>query len=100
MAEWSSTTTSTALSYLKIDLGILNATSYDARLTSIINSSISAIEREGVSTLSDSADDIQLVVMYSSWIWRRRDSAEGMPRMLRWHLNNRIFSEKASEEDE
>ena len=51
------------------------------------------IAREGV-TLADDVGDNQLVVMYAAWTWRRRDSGEGMPRMLRYALNNRIFAEK------
>ena len=54
------------------------------------------IEREGATALDLSTlEDKQLVVMYAAWLWRRRDTQEGMPRMLRWALNNRIFSEKA-----
>jgi hypothetical protein len=85
------------LKSLKVDLGILNTTAYDERLTEIIKSSYQMIVREGVATLNvDTLEDAQLIVMYSAWIWRRRDSGEGMPRMLRWALNNRILSEKAN----
>ena len=81
---------------LKVDLGILRTTAYDTRLTEIIKSSEAMIIREGVSTLNvDNLEDAQLVVMYSAWTWRRRDTGEGMPRMLRWALNNRIMGEKA-----
>lgn len=55
------------------------------------------IVREGAATLNvDTLDDAQLVVMYSAWIWRRRDTGEGMPRMLRYQLNNRVLGEKAN----
>ena len=85
------------LKSLKIDIGILSTTAYDERLTEIIKSSYQMIIREGVSTLNaDSLEDAQLIVMYSAWTWRRRDSSEGMPRMLRWALNNRVLSEKAN----
>ena len=97
MAAWTNETTATALALLKVDLGILNSTAYDQRLTAIIDATVSAVIREGVSTLSDSAEDIQLVVMYAEWLWRKRDSGEGMPRNLRWLLNNRIMSEKMQE---
>ena len=96
MAAWSSTTTASALALLKVDLGILNSTAYDTRLTALINASVSAVIREGVSTLSDSAEDMQMIVMYAGWLWRKRDTGEGIPRNLRWMLNNRIMSEKAS----
>lgn len=86
---------SAILSSLKVDLGILNTTAYDTRLTEIIKSSFLMIEREGAKLNVDLPDDAQLVVMYSAWQWRRRDSGEGMPRMIRYALNNRVLGEKA-----
>lgn len=75
---------------LKIDLGI-TTNAYDSRLEQYLDYAKSEITREGVS-LSES--DSQLVIMYAAWTWRRRDSGDGMPRMLRYALNNRVFSEK------
>lgn len=95
MAEWSNITTATCLTMVKTDLGIMTATAYDTRLTQYIEAAKSAIVREGVTTLSDEVEDVQLVAMYAGWLWRKRDTGEGMPRNLRWMLNNRIFSEKA-----
>lgn len=88
------------LTMLKTDLGIRTSTAYDARLTQLLTAAESAIRKEGASTL-DASDplDQQLIVMYAAWLWRRRDNMEGMPRMLRWTLNNRIFSEKAGATD-
>jgi hypothetical protein len=83
----------TILTMLKVDLGIRNTTAYDARLTQYISAAKQAITREGA-TLQPVAEDMQLIVMYAAWLWRRRDSGEGMPRMLRYSLNNRVFSEK------
>lgn len=86
-------TPSTLLVMLKTDLGI-TTTAYDDRLTQILASASSAIAAEGVGTL-DASDplDAQLIVMYAAWLWRRRDTMEGMPRMIRWALNNRVFGE-------
>lgn len=86
----------TMLEMLKVDLGIRTATAYDARLQQLLTAAQSAITKEGASTL-DASDplDQQLIVMYAAWLWRRRDSMDGMPRMLRLALNNRVFSEKA-----
>ncbi len=82
------------LASLKIDLGILRTTAYDSRLTEIIKSSFEMITREGATLDVSKPEDAQLVVMYSAWTWRRRDTGEGMPRMLRYQLNNRVFGEK------
>lgn len=93
MAEWSQETTATVLQMVKTDLGI-KANAYDTRLTQYVNSAKSAIIREGAS-LSDAVEDMQIVAMYAGWLWKKRDTGEGMPRNLRWMLNNKIFSEKA-----
>ena len=84
---------STMLQMLKIDLGI-TTTAYDERLSQYLTSARDAITKEGI-TLDDSViSDGNLVVMYAAWMWRKRDTNEGMPRMLRWQLNNRLFGEK------
>lgn len=85
--------TDAKLTMLKVDLGI-TGTAYDDRLSQYISSAEQMIGTEGI-TLTDSAEDKQLVVSYAAWLWRRRDSGNGMPRMLRYLLNNRLFSEKA-----
>ena len=88
------------LTMLKTDLGIRTSTAYDARLGQLLTAAETAIRKEGASTL-DASDplDQQLIVMYAAWLWRRRDNMEGMPRMLRWTLNNRIFGEKVGVTD-
>lgn len=84
------------LSRLKVDIGIKGTTAYDARLGQIIKSSYASIIEEGAATLNaDSERDIELIVMYSAWIWNGRRTGDKMHEMLRWNLNNRIFSEKA-----
>lgn len=85
------------LASLKVDLGILRTTAYDERLTEIIKASYQMIEREGATLNVSTLEDAQLVVMYSAWMWRRRDTGEGMSRMLRYALNNRVLGEKAAE---
>ena len=85
---------SALLSMLKVDLGISTTTSYDERLTQYLTTAQAEIAREGASLEATSTDDMALVVMYAAWLWRKRDNMEGMPRMLRYALNNRIFQEK------
>ena len=90
---------SVILTMLKTDLGI-KSTAYDTRLEQLLTAAENAIKAEGATTLSSTdAVDMQLIVMYAAWLWRRRDSMDGMPRMLRWMLNNRIFGEKAGAAD-
>lgn len=80
---------------LKIDLGI-TATAYDTRLTAYIQAAQAQIEREGI-TLQSSVDDDTLTIKYAAWMWRKRDTGDGMPRMLRYALNNRLFAQKMEE---
>ena len=84
---------STLLAMLKTDLGISSAqTAYNTRLEQLLTAAQDMIIKEGASDL-DASDrlDQQLIVMYAAWLWRRRDNMDGMPRMLRWSLNNRVF---------
>lgn len=79
--------------------------------TTTIESTTTTIDDEGNETttttteISYEVDDANLIVMYASWLYRKRVddslsgytseiSATGMPRMLRYTLNNRIFSQK------
>ena len=83
------------LEMLKVDLGI-SSTAYDARLNQYLESAQAEIIREGVTFPETLAvEDMQLIVMYASYMWRKRDGNEtGMPRMLRYLLNQRVFSQK------
>lgn len=93
----------TMLEMVKVDLGI-SGTAYDQRLTQYIESAKAALKTEGI-TLTEDISDGNLVVMYAAFLWRKRDysakyageSNVGMPRMLRWLINNRVFQEKVSE---
>lgn len=63
-----------------------------------IDASKEYIKREGI-TLVDTIGDAMLVTMYAGWLYERRKSGDSyatMPRMLRWNLNNRLFSEHIS----
>lgn len=86
----------TMLTALKVDLGI-TTTAYDDRLGQYLQAAREAIETEGIN-LTESVSDGNLVVMYAAHLWRKRDTQEGMPRMLRWMMNNRLFSQKMTEE--
>lgn len=82
------------LTMTKANLAIVNDT-WDEYLIDLIQAARQSIAREGI-TLSDTMEDTNLVVMYTSYLYRKRTGdAAGMPRMLRYALNNRLFSEKA-----
>lgn len=82
------------LTILKYNLDIIpDDTSRDEYLLQLISAARALIEREGA-TLEETIEDGQLIVMYAAYLYRKRATDEPMPRMLRWALNNRIFSEK------
>lgn len=82
---------------LKMDLQI-TTTAYDELLSQMISSAEGMIAREGIVLDSKKAEDTQLVVMYAAYLYRRRrDENPAMPRMLRFALNNRLFSQKAGD---
>ena len=107
------------LEMLKANLEIINSLK-DKYLSQLIETAEKEIKREGVTftttevqttttttttEISYEVDDANLIVMYASWLYRKRVddslsgytsaiSATGMPRMLRYTLNNRIFSQK------
>lgn len=88
------------LGRLKIDIGILNSTAYDARLTSLLNVAQKEIEREGITLdLDNSVDDGELLIDYARFMWqaRRGENPEAtLPRSLRYRLNNRLFGPERS----
>jgi len=70
-----------------------------AFLSSLIAVAKTEITREGVTLDMTSLDDVQTVAMYAAYLYRKRAEQEnGMPRMLRYRLNNRIFAEKTAKE--
>ncbi len=83
------------LTMLQVDLGELYPSEQrKAFLQQAIGAARAFISREGIN-LTESIEDGQLVEMYAAYLVRKRANDTGMPRMLRWALNNRLFSQKA-----
>ena len=81
---------SAILDMVKVDLGI-SSPAYNQRLAQYIAAAAQAIEEEGAALDLERPASLQLVAMYVEYLWRRRDTGDGMPRMLRYALNNAIF---------
>lgn len=80
---------------VKQNLSIMH-TAQDEYLVSLISTSESSIKEEGITLDLGDAKDVNLVVMYTAYLFRKRaEDNPVMPRMLRYALNNRLFSEKA-----
>lgn len=86
------------LTALKVDLQI-STDKMDTYLVKMIQAAKSYIQTEGIQ-LTCSTGDGMLVEMYAAYLYRRRrEENVAMPRMLRWALNNRLFSQKAGMAD-
>lgn len=80
---------------LKLDLQ-MQTDVFDEYLLHLLDTAEERIGREGI-RLTASADDESLRVMYAAYLYRKRASKDSsMPRMLRYALNNRLFSQKGA----
>lgn len=87
----SNTSETQMLARLKIDLGIVNSTVYDSRLTSLLSVAKSEIEKEGAKIDDATIEDQELIIDYARYLWQSRREPMAEPRSLRWRINNRIF---------
>lgn len=73
-------------------------------LTVYINSAIEFITREGIVLDYETYGDKMLVTLYAAWLYSKRNTTPtsyngevGMPRSLRYNLNNRLFQQKVND---
>lgn len=88
----------TLLERLKIDLGIVNSTLYDERLTYLLNSAQKEVESwigEEVNPENDL--DAELIIDYARWQWISRREPTSMSDSLKYRLNCRAFSKNIPE---
>ena len=83
---------------LKYNLS-LTTTAYDEYLGQLLNAASGMIAREGINLNTNCEEDAQILVMYAAYLFRKRAADNPvMPRMLRYALNNRLFSQKMQED--
>lgn len=85
------------LELTKMNLQLAGSAFDDYLATLIIPAAQEAIRQEGITLDLSEIADCNLVVMYAAYLYRKRAETEasaGMPRMLRYALNNRLFAEK------
>lgn len=88
------------LKMTKSNLQIAGST-WDDYLAQLLTAAQGAIATQGITLDLEKIDDCNLVVMYASYLYRKRaDDNPAMPRMLRYELNNRLFSQKVAAEEE
>lgn len=84
---------------VKADLGILNPdNNTETFLASLITTSIKEIERVGITLSSPyEVEDATLISMYACYLYRKRNTDEGLPRMIKARISNRLMSERMQE---
>ena len=84
------------LELLKANVSAIGSTIYDDLFLSLLTSSVSMIEREGITLDMGSPEDNNLIVGYATWLFQQRENpAMPMPRWLRYNLNNKVLHQKA-----
>jgi hypothetical protein len=84
------------LTALKVDLQISTDAADSAYFLPLIQTAKEYIATEGIVLDESSEGDGMLVVMYAAYLYRSRTNDTGMPRMLRYALNNRLFAQKGT----
>lgn len=86
------------LDILKMDLQIMQDL-HDEYLTKLLELAESDIKKEGIK-LDESLEGSMVVIHYAAYLFRRRAGNEtGMPRYLRYELNNMLMSQKGKRSD-
>lgn len=86
--------TATALALLKMRLNRLpDDTTLDEMLTARITAAAEELEGIGIK-LTDSTDDLLLVVDSAAWAYSNRDQAAGMPEWLKIRRRERWLRER------
>lgn len=84
------------LTMVKANLAITSV-AWNTYLEQLIQVARKEIDREGITIDDEAIDDCNLIVMYASYLYRKRvEDNAAMPRMLRYALNNRVMAEKGA----
>lgn len=85
----------TRLELLKKEVMAYGSSIYDDLLEAKLKQAESEIKRENITLNLSEYDDSMLVINYAKWLWELRETPNApMPRMVRYALNQRIFSRK------
>lgn len=98
------------IQHLELSLDFMDDEAKSAKTTELeqyVETAKEAITYEGVKLDYSSALCVRVVIMYAGWLYENRkvtiqfqqyqDTSASMPRMLRYNLNNLLFSQKIKE---
>lgn len=83
-------TLATCLSLFKLDMSITHNLR-DTLFSNLIQSSAMELVKMGIDLSKESVEDIQLIVEYSTWMYRKRQEDIGLPRNLQFKIHNRVI---------
>lgn len=89
-------TSAEKLQVLKQDLQQMT-TANDILLTNLLELAAQAIKEEGIILVDGNIQHDMIQIQYAAFLFKKRfaDSGEtGIPRYLRWQMNNLLFSQK------
>ncbi len=88
------------LERLKIDIGIINSTTYDTRLLSLLNVAKEEVEKWTAKPVDiTNPRDSELVIDWARWQWISRREPTDMPRSLKYRLDCRLFEQSSGGSD-
>ena len=94
--NYNETTTANVLSMVKINLGI-STTAYDAAIINDVSYARSCLSDFGLILDETDPSEAYLTVMYTTWLWRERETGQKMPRMLEAAMNNKLAHQLMSD---
>lgn len=89
-----------AMALLKADLGRTGAIPDDVTtlMEQKLDASAKALMERGIKVDESNALDMDLLVMYAAWLYRKRDTGAELPMMIRQAINNAQVSRATKEE--
>lgn len=81
---------SNCLLLLKLDLGITHNLR-DTYFSSILETAHTELSKMGVDLSASSVEDMQLIVDYAVWNYRKRQEDVGLSRSLKFRIHNRVI---------
>lgn len=81
---------SNCLQLLKLDLGITHNLR-DTYFTNLLGAAHTELSKMGVDLSSSTVEDMQLIVDYAVWNYRKRQEDTGLSRNLKFRIHNRVI---------
>lgn len=93
-------TLATCLSLFKLDLGITHNLR-DTIFYNLIKNAETELSKMGVSfsSTAPTVEDMQLIVDYAAWNYRKRQEDVGLSRNLKFRIHNRVIQKAGASTD-